>query len=903
MFLTFINSLIDFLANPALLFVSLTLSVILQLALLIILNRNFSNSKIVKRGTAFLTWAFIFFLIVDVLSMVKILHTVGLVPLDHSYLRLLKRTHWASNILFQLFLSLFAESLIAKNVKISRVFTLFRIIFGFCLASLFVLTLLLSPDINIAWGPILRFTGYFFSLAMGCFTIFTVLRATKKSPLPRILQYQVEIFVGVFMAPHLFMKAFTYNPFVDGRFFHTHIFHSLLIIWLTCAMCYCTFKLMGLRFLNTRDKITAPRKFDFVDLMKDVVVKLSSVANSAEFRHYTQQVFSKAFNLPDSSVQLILTKDTNYLVTDEQIDLLQTALTPHTPLTQLLERTKVITRDEIDFSAYYDQNPAYTQAADFLRKFNADVFIPIYDRNTFLGCIIVNQGARPTKFYSGREQNEMALFAGSLSSIITVVRNRNIDVVLAQNNSYAAEIYHRCREIGQYQESIRSFVRQAHGTNIGILYYKYGNFTFSNQTAHELVTCDPNSQRGHPLTVQLRKIAQNVEKYLTTQHTTVCLDGSEQRLAIDAFPSLEKQSTIVVVSHPGIADILKLQSDLLNDPGQWNYLLYLETTEVGHRVRGLLPGSSKTLLNFKIDLLRAALSQRAVLLNVRPEDRQPIVELLHTTHQREKLSTITLKEPERDLAVARELFGFAKVLGAPEETAPLLERLDKIGTIYIENVHLLSRETQAHLAEFLRYGAYTAIKGEQRTPSNVRIICATTESLPERVEQGLFLPELLDELRNHNLILPQPGKLERQEFGELVHEYMQQLLKNHALKKILVLSEREINVLYGEKCTTFFELKRRLSALISAKSVAKNLESESTKTVSTRVQPAKRISGQIETDERINQAILLGKHALQDRELMEYLWETFQNQSRIAALLGVNRSSVNRRFKQLQIGV
>lgn len=900
MSLTFINSLVAFLANPTLLFVSLALSVILKLALLIILNGNFSNSKIVKHGTTFLSWAFIFFLIVDVLSMVKILHTVGLVHLDQVYLRLLKRTHWASNVLLHICLSLFAESLVIKSIKIHHAFTFFRVIFGSCLAALFLLMLPLSPDTNIAWGPILRFTAYFFILAMGCCTIFTVLRATKNSPMPRLLQYQVKIFISAFMAPHLFMKSLTYNPFADGRFFHTYIFDDLAIILLTCAIYYCTFRLMGLRFLNTRDHVTETRNFDFVDLMKDVVVKLSSVANSAEFRHYTQQVFSKAFNLPDSSVQLILTRDSNYLVTDEQIDLLQTALAPQTPLSQLLDRTKVITRDEIDFSAYYDQNPAYTQAADFLRKFNADVFIPIYERNTFLGCIIVNQGARPTKFYSGREQNEMALFAGSLSSIITVVRNRNIDVVLAQNNSYAAEIYHRNREIGQYQESIRSFVRKAHGNNVGILYYKYGNFTFSNETAHELVTCDPNTQRGHPLTIQLRKIAQNVEKYLTAQHTTICLD-SEQRLAIDAFPSLEKQSTIVVVSHPGIADILKLQSDLLNNPGQWNYLLYLETTEVGHRVRSLIPGASKTLLNFKIDLLRAALSQRAVLLTVRPEDRQPLVELLHATHQREKLSTITLKEPEKELAVARELFGFAKVLGAPQETAPLLERLDKIGTVYIENVHFLSKETQAHLAEFLRYGAYTAVKGEQRTPSNVRIICATTESLPERVEQGLFLPELLDELRNHNLMLPQPGKLDRQEFGELVNEYMQQLLKSHALKKILVLSEREISVLYSEKCATFFELKRRLGALINAKSVAKKLESEDTKTVTPKVQPAKRAP--IENDERINQAILLGKHALQDRELMEYLWKTFQNQSRIAALLGVNRSSVNRRFKQLQIGV
>lgn len=906
MSLAFINSFAVFLENPILFPLSIASGIILKLALLLALNTKSGKSKLIPQGITLLSLVLIFSLGIDVLNALKTLNSFAFFALSESLVLIIKRLHWAINICYHLSLLPFVESLLSKNIKISPIYTTFRLVFGLCLATGFIVIIPLSTELINQFGPILRGTSYFFILATGFCTIFTVLRATKNSQLPRVLQYQIKIFISAFMAPQLFAKALTYSPFVDGRFFSTHIINNLAAILLTGAMYYCTFRLMGLRFLNTRDHVTAPRKFDFVSLMKDVVTKLNSVANSAEFRHVTQQVFSKAFSLPDQSVQLILTQDENYRVTNEQLELLQTALAHNTPLTNLLERTKVITRDEIDFSAYYDQNPAYIQAAAFLRKFNADVFLPIYDRQTFLGCIIVNEGARHQNFYSGREQDEMALFAGSLSSIITVVRNRNIDVLLARKNSVEAELYHRYRELGQYQEAIRSFLRHSYEHIVGILYYKYGNFTFGNQAAHDFITCDPNTQRGHPLTIQLRKIAQNTEKYVTTQHTTICIDA-EQRLAVSAFPSLEKQSTVLVVSHPGIADVVKLQSDLLNDPGQWNYLLYLETTEAGQRVRGLIPGNSRTLLNFKIDLLRAALSHRAVLLNVRAEDRPPFIDLLHTTSQREKITTITLKEPEKGLAVARELFGFAKILGAPQETAPLLERLDKIGTIYIENIHFLSRETQSHLADFLRYGAYTAIKGEQRMPASVRIICSSTESLPERVEQGLFLPELLDELRSHNLALPQPGKLDREEFGELTHEYMQQLLKNHALKKILALSEREITILHNEKCITFFELKRRLNSLIAAKA----LEHEHKKTAENSAPKATQaapVSGTepvmipAQSDERIKEAILLGKRALQDRDLMEYLWKTFQNQSRIATLLGVNRSSVNRRFKHLEIG-
>lgn len=918
-----LSSFVDFLRNPTLLSLFLLCAFTLKIALLVILNKQHLNSKIITRGTAFLSTMLVFSAIVDFLTISKILLIPNVFPIYGSHIIIVKRFHWAANVFSHLFLSIFVESLLGQNIKISLIYRAFRLIFGVCLAAAFIITIPSALDAQTSWGPLLRATAYLFNLVIGCYTILKVLRATTYSTFPKILKRQINIFILAFMGPHLFIKCLTYNPFTDGHFLNTYLFNDFAIIFATAAMYYCTFRLMGLRFLNTREQITTSRTFNFVSLMKEVLVQLNSIANSTEFRYVTQQVFSRAFQLPNGSVRLIIIQDENYTVSDEQMRLLQTELALDRPLGQLVMRTKVITRDEIDFSAYYDQDAAYAQAAEFLRKLDADVFVPVYDRSTLLGCIIINEGARPKKFYSGGEQDEMAVFATSLSSIITLVKNRNIDVLLARKNSLETELYHRHRELGQYQESIRSFLRHAHEHKIGILYYKYNTFTFGNQTAHEFVTCDLNQQRGHPLVIELRKIAQNTEKYGTPQNTTICID-SEQRLAVSSFPSLERQSTIIVLAHPDISDVIKMQSDLLRDPGHWNYLLYLETTEAGRLIRELVPGVSKTLLNFKIDLLRAALSHRAILLNARAEDRQPLADLLQATSQRQQIQTITLKEPEKNLAVAHQLFGFAKILGTSQEQVPLLERFDKTGTIHLENIHFLSRETQLHLAEFLRYGAFTAIKDDQRVPADVRIICSSTESLHTLVEQGGFLPELLDELRHHILVLPQPGMLDRNEFDELITECMQQLLKNHPLKKILFLSEREINLLYTEKCASLIELKRRLNTLIANK-VAKNeqrapaelipaipteldggtlpaagkkIPVDSTKNSGS---PTALDSRAIASDELINQAILLGKKALKDRELMIHLWNTFQNQARIATLLGVNRSSVNRRYKHFNI--
>ena len=51
------------------------------------------------------------------------------------------------------------------------------------------------------------------------------------------------------------------------------------------------------------------------------------------------------------------------------------------------------------------------------------------------------------------------------------------------------------------------------------------------------------------------------------------------------------------------------------------------------------------------------------------------------------------------------------------------------------------------------------------------------------------------------------------------------------------------------------------------------------------------------------QASRLGKHALRDHKIMVMLWNKFKNQNKIAAFLGVNRSSVNRRCKEYNLEV
>ena len=55
------------------------------------------------------------------------------------------------------------------------------------------------------------------------------------------------------------------------------------------------------------------------------------------------------------------------------------------------------------------------------------------------------------------------------------------------------------------------------------------------------------------------------------------------------------------------------------------------------------------------------------------------------------------------------------------------------------------------------------------------------------------------------------------------------------------------------------------------------------------------------TDPEIAHAVRLGKKALKDPHIMQTLWNKFRNQNKIATLLGVNRSSVNRRCQEYNL--
>jgi DNA-binding protein Fis len=96
--------------------------------------------------------------------------------------------------------------------------------------------------------------------------------------------------------------------------------------------------------------------------------------------------------------------------------------------------------------------------------------------------------------------------------------------------------------------------------------------------------------------------------------------------------------------------------------------------------------------------------------------------------------------------------------------------------------------------------------------------------------------------------------------------------------------------LFDERPLSLHEFKERVHQLLVQKS-SKHKIAEVTK-----FDVAYNVS-----DPDIAHAVRLGKKALKDPQIMAMLWNKFKNQAQIATLLGVNRSTVNRRCHEYNL--
>ena len=274
----------------------------------------------------------------------------------------------------------------------------------------------------------------------------------------------------------------------------------------------------------------------------------------------------------------------------------------------------------------------------------------------------------------------------------------------------------------------------------------------------------------------------------------------------------------------------------------------------------------------------------------------------------------------RDL-IESELFGHEKgaFTGANTRSAGRFEQAEG-GTLFLDEIGDMPMEAQTRLLRVLQQGEYTTVGGRTPIKSDVRIIAATNKDLRQLIQQGLFREDLFFRLNVVPLRLP-PLRDRTEDIPDLIRHFFAQAAREGLPPKQLDqgAQERLKRHRWPGNVRELENLVRRLAALYPQETItAAVMDAELS-------QPALPVGGdEPRADENLSAAVErhlstyfsgfedgLPPAGLYHRILREIeyplltaaLAATRGNQIRAADLLGVNRNTLRKKIRDLDIQV
>ncbi len=834
--------------------------------------------------------------------------------LDYRILNFFVRFSWITTISIYQILTIFINNLKnpSKHTSSSRVQRIL-IIIGIIITLPFfyiIITDFNCPSLkckNIFEFILSKVTSFYTCCLLMPISLIITFYNLKKDNLPRILKKQLYLFCGAIVIPMWIsdlIQALSIiigptTPWINTNYTFVNITNLLI----TYGILYSARKMVGLRFMNLREQVSLPATANFVHNTKDILLQLSQVNSETELSRLTQTFFRDSFQIPLSKV-LVYIRPSN-IPTVPLAELTENIrhTDHHEHLFSLIEQfiytnkgtlgseQKILVYDELIFSNFYEQNNNRTQSIKLLETIGAEVLIPIYVKNNIIACIIIERNAKPdNELYSESECDHMLIFASYLGNLLHLLQHRNLEMLIAQEKKLTTELHTQQKELNQYKESIHSFLYDSDVKLIGIIFYKGRHFIFGNQAAKQIIKVPINTQRGHPLSKTLLKVAHHVEEY-RIHHTVFAKDVDGRTIVLSGVPHLEENTVIIIVSYPDVADIIKKQMSLLNNPSERDYLLHLESTQAGSIIKQFLPADTPTVIQIKIDILKTSLSDNVVLLNVHEDDIIPILSIIQRISGRDTMYTLDVKAQQTSNNITIDLFGINPLFVNNNQKTSIMVQLAHCGLLFINHIDRLNLETQLHLVELIKYGYYRLFKSDKKESSNVRIVATTSRPLEELMQQNLILPDLYTFLKTNVLAIPPLYKVPATELEQLAESHLELMIKQDSMKHFIQLTEVEKKQLKDGKIASFSKLKQLIELIVLKKTYKYSPDNTHSQ------EPVRENN----TSHSLEHAIRLGKLALKEKPLMELLWKTYKNQYKIATLLGVNRSSVNRRCKMYNL--
>jgi two-component system nitrogen regulation response regulator GlnG len=303
--------------------------------------------------------------------------------------------------------------------------------------------------------------------------------------------------------------------------------------------------------------------------------------------------------------------------------------------------------------------------------------------------------------------------------------------------------------------------------------------------------------------------------------------------------------------------------------------------------------------------------------------KELVARALHEYGKRKKgpFVAINMAAIPRDLIEA-ELFGHEKgaFTGASQRSAGRFEQADG-GTLFLDEIGDMPMEAQTRLLRVLQQGEYTTVGGRTPVKTDVRIVAATNKDLRVLINQGLFREDLFFRINVVPIRLP-PLRERSEDIPDLVRHFFTVVEKEGLpLKRIEATGvERLKRYRWPGNVRELENLIRRLAALYPQETISDAIiEAEFN-------QPP---VGKSEEDERPREETL---SASVERHLTGYfkgfgdglpppglyhrilrdvesplislaLASTHGNQIKAAEMLGVNRNTLRKKIRDLNIRV
>lgn len=759
------------------------------------------------------------------------------------------------------------------NIYLGEKYLTNKNIYILCIGIIFICAFLVVFTLNIwSWGHFSDTTAkvrniftIYATLFLSPFALFIITSKLKARTLPRLVHAQIFNILIYIIFPIWLGDLLQYYPFnIHARFF-TESYASVVIstVMLCNGIFICARRLVGLGFLNLRSYLPRRVKFDFIQDFKKIIDSLSYVIHFDDIRKINTDFFKTALDIDSNNINFIIRFiNTEPLVEDDskfsEAEPIVAKFFENPPfdLQPYITTNEIFVLDDLELENFYQPTASNQALVNFLRQLRADAFVPIYKNNTLIAYIVLDRYARSNKFYTSTECDEIAVFAQYLSPVIYLLQQKSIQLLIEREQDLRHKLVVKSQELDQYRQSVKAFWDDAHNPHIGIIFYKNKKFFYANQIAYDALGIDLNLFEGDLFVQHLKKVVAKVEQYKNPLQGFTP-DGYKPKLMYWVTLSVAGDYVIIMIYPPHAADIVHqyLAQVREQDTDKWNYFLYQETTDAGHKLAKLLPGTFLSEVTVKAEIMRLVISIQPIIFGIEDKIAEKWARIIHQLSGKKDFITLdaSLYSQEQELMV--KLFGNA--YSHLESISPLLSAKDALTTLFIPSIHALPRVVQKALWNYAKHGYYTPVGSTKRIYSSIRVMAAVDPTYPR-----LHTPDKQGiELRDYCT------------FSVINAEFINQSIR---------INKPELHEFKNEQeYTDLMAIYKHLRSVFNA---SEKME--------------KKLENPVYKDPDIIRAQQLGKNALKDERMMKILWKKFEkNQNKIAQLLGVNRSTVNRKCK------